>query len=171
MSDDSTLLNADIETGRALKRSGDEIGAIRHFEALAGRYPDHPRVIAELAYAYDFAGREEQALAPYRRALELGLPDDLLPGHLLGLGSTLRNVGQVEESVGVLRDAVARFPARADLKIFLALSLHSAGEPTAALVTLLDLVLASPGVELHGYERAARYYTDELAGRLDPQET
>jgi Flp pilus assembly protein TadD len=171
MKEDTEPLDAEIETGRALKRSGDEAGAIRHFEALSMHYPDHPRVIAELAYAYDFAGREEQAVAPYRRALELGLPEEMLPGHLLGLGSTLRNVGQVEESVRILRQAVARFPERADLRVFLALSLHSAGETTSALVTLLDLILASPGVDLHGYERAARYYTDELAGRLAPEET
>ena len=62
------------------------------------------------------------------------------------------------------------FPDRADLKVFLAFSLHSSGESTGALVTLLDLILASPGIELHGYERAARYYTDEVAGRLDPSE-
>jgi tetratricopeptide (TPR) repeat protein len=170
MADVDHKLDTEIEDGRVLKRSGDEEGAIRHFEALAARYPDHPLVQAELAYAYDFAGREAQAVAPYRRAIELGLPEDLLPGHLLGLGSTLRNVEQIEESARVLRQAVERFPDRADLKVFLALSLHSAGEQTAALVTLLDLILASPGVDLHGYERAARYYTDELAGRPDPEE-
>jgi Flp pilus assembly protein TadD len=170
MPEATTVLDAEIEAGRALKRSGDEEGAIRHFEALANRYPDDARVLAELAYACDFAGREEQAVAPYRRALEMGLPEEMLPGHLLGFGSTLRNVGQIEESVRVLREAVASFPDRADLKVFLALSLSSAGEPAEALVTLLDLILVSPGVDLHGYERAARYYTDELAGRLDPAE-
>ena len=168
--DEHPTLADEIAAGRALKQAGDEAGAIRHFARLVERYPDEARAHAELAYAYDFAGREEQAVGPYRRALALGLPEELLPGHLLGLGSTLRNVGQIEESVRVLREAVARFPDRADLKVFLALSLHGAGDPTGALATLLDLILAAPGIDLHGYERAARYYADELAGRLDPTE-
>ena len=166
MTEDAASFDDEIAAGHALKRAGDEEGAIRHFQRLVERRPEEPRAHAELAYAYDFAGWEEQAVAPYRRALELGLPEVHLPGHLLGLGSTLRNLGQIEESVRVLHDAVARFPDRADLKVFLAFSLYSAGEPATALVTLLDLILASPGIDLHGYERAARYYTDELAGRL-----
>jgi Flp pilus assembly protein TadD len=168
---DTTTFEDEIAAGQVLKRAGDEEGAIRHFERLVERYPNEAHAQAELAYAYDFAGWEEQAVAPYRRALELGLPAADLPGHLLGLGSTLRNVGQTEESVRVLEDAVARFPDRADLKVFLAFSRHSAGDHTSALVTLLDLIFASPAVELHGYERAARFYTDELAGRLDPTES
>jgi Flp pilus assembly protein TadD len=167
---DATSFEDEVAAGRALKRAGDEEGAIQRFQGLVERYPDEPRAHAELAYAYDFAGWEEQAVAPYRRALELGLPETDLPGHLLGLGSTLRNVGRFDESVRVLQEAVARFPDRADLKVFLAFSLHSAGEQTVALVTLLDVILAAPGIELHGYERAARYYTDDLAGRLDPEE-
>lgn len=166
--DDAQAFETEVAAGRALKQAGDEQGAIRHFQRLVERYPDDPLAHAELAYAYDFAGWEEAAVAPYRRALELGLPAHRLPGHLLGLGSTLRNVGQIAESVRVLEDAAARFPDRADLQVFLALSRHSAGDATGALVTLLDLILASPGVDLHGYERAIRCYADELAGRREP---
>ena len=168
--DDDTTFEDTVETGLALKRAGDLDGAIRHFQRLVERSPDDPLAHAELAYAYDFAGWETEAVAPYRRALELGLPEDLLPGHLLGLGSTLRNIGEIKESVRVLEHAHARFPDRADLRVFLALALHSAGDTTGALVTLLDLILASPGVELHGYERSAGYYVAELAGRLVPSD-
>src|SRR5688500_1911706 len=112
--DDTSSFEATVEAGRALKQGGDEEGAIRHFQHLVERHPDDPLAHAELAYAYDFAGWEDEAVAPYRRALELGLPEDRLPGHLLGLGSTLRNVGQIEESVRVLEHAHARFPDRAD---------------------------------------------------------
>ena len=167
--DDAQAFEAEVATGRALKQAGDVQGAIRHFQRLVEQYPDDPLAHAELAYAYDFAGWEEEAVAPYRRALELGLPAHRLPGHLLGLGSTLRNLGEIAESVRVLEDAAARFPDRADLQVFLALSRHSTGDATGALVTLLDLILASPGVDLHGYERAARYYADELAGRREPR--
>src|SRR5688500_3670946 len=89
--DATTTFESEVEAGRSLKQDGDEEGAIRHFQRLIARFPDDPLAHAELAYAYDFAGWEDEAVAPYRRALELGLPEDRLPGHLLGLGSTLRN--------------------------------------------------------------------------------
>ena len=41
-----------------------------------------------LAFEADSAGREEEALAHYRRAFELGVPDDQLAGASLGFGST-----------------------------------------------------------------------------------
>jgi Flp pilus assembly protein TadD len=159
--DDPTLEEA-IAAGQALAKAGDDDVAIDHFRRVVERYPDDARAWAEYAYSFDRAGREEEALAPYRRALELGLPGHYVPGHLLGLGSTLRNVGRQEEAVRVLGDAVARFPDVAALRVFLAFAQHSSGDSTGALLTLLDLILASPGVDLDGYERAIRLYADEM---------
>ena len=41
---------------------------------------------------------------------------------MLGFGSTLRNVGELEESEKVLREAVTRYPDDAALRVFLALT-------------------------------------------------
>ena len=89
----------------------------------------------ERAYALDSAGDEHGAIVEYERALEAGIPDDMLAKTLLGYGSTLRNVGRNDDSVRVLEDAVRRFPEHQALPVFLAFSLWTAGrrgDPGAA---------------------------------------
>src|SRR5689334_4864770 len=90
------------------------------------------------ACAHDQRGEEAEAIPDYERALALGLPPEERWQALLGLGSSLRNVGRHEESVRLLRAAVAEFPDQAALQAFLALALCSHGEGRAAVVTLLD---------------------------------
>lgn len=153
-----------VAAGRELAKAGDGAGSIAHFQGLVTEYPDEPRAWYELACSFDREGREEEAVAPYKRALALGLAEPDLQGALLGLGSTLRNVGAFDEAVQLLTDACERFPERADLRVFLAFARQSAGDGNGALATLLNLILESPGIDVHGYERAIRYYTDELQG-------
>ena len=74
------------------------------------------------AWEHDSAGREAEAVVEYRAAFEAGIDDEDLPGAMLGFGSTLRNVGELEESERVLREAVTRFPDNAALRVFLALT-------------------------------------------------
>ncbi len=116
----------------------------------------------ELASEHDSAGRESEAVQHYEAALRLGLPDDVLPGALLGYGSTLRNVGRFEESVSVLDEACSRFPEDHGLKAFRALALHSAGRERAGLADALELALDSGEPTIVRYERALRGYIGEL---------
>ena len=81
----------------------------------------------EQAFAYDREGFEAEAIPHYEQAIAAGLDDEHLAKAMLGLGSSLRNVDRVEESVRVLQDAVARFPDHHALPVFLAFSLWSAG--------------------------------------------
>ena len=116
-----------------------------------------------LAYEADTAGREEEALGHYRLAFELGVPDEELAAASLGFGSTLRNVGSLEESVGVLTEAVARFPEHRALRVFLAYALWSAGRQADAMRTLVAaLYVGEPAVELERYRRAITEYADDL---------
>ena len=116
-----------------------------------------------LAYAADSAGREEEALVHYRRAFELGVPDEELASASLGFGSTLRNVGSVDESVEVLSGAVERFPEHRALRVFLAYALWSAGRQADAMRALVDaLYVGEPAVELERYRRAIKGYADDL---------
>ena len=61
-----------IAQGEAMARAdrGDE--AIAFFHQMVERYPDEPRASFALAGAFDYLGREEDAVGPYRRAKELG---------------------------------------------------------------------------------------------------
>ena len=98
---------------------------------------------ALLAKAGERAARHEDAAAvpSYERALALGLSPDERYRTLLGLGSSLRNLGRHPEAVQVFRVAIAEFPEMAAPHAHLALALHANGDGRQALVTLLDLVL------------------------------
>jgi cyanophycin synthetase len=156
-------VNSEIEVGLALEREGTEQEAIEYFRQLAERYPDDARVRFEYAGAHDFAGNEAEAIPIYREAQRLGLGAAELRRLYVQLGSSLRNVGQHDEAVQVLTEGCSRFPDYPPLRIFRAFALHSAGQSQAAVVELLEILLAhsDPHV-LDGYTRAIRYYTDEL---------
>jgi hypothetical protein len=55
---------------------------------------------------------------------------------------------------------VAEYSDRAELRLFLALALRSGGREQNAFRLLGRLVLDE--ADLHGYDRAARYYLDHL---------
>lgn len=111
----------------------------------------------EQAFAYDREGFEAEAIPHYKRAIAARLEDEQLRKALLGLGSSLRNVDRVDESVEVLEDAVRRFPDDPALPVFLAFSLWSAGRGNEAVA-----LLARRLGEGTGYERAIGEYAADL---------
>ena len=116
----------------------------------------------EEACAHDREGREAAAAPLYEEALALGLGDPERPRALLGLGSTYRNLGRYDDAVRTLEAAVAAYPDLAELRLFLALALRSAGREPEAFRLLGELVVAH--ANLHGYERAATLYLAEVDG-------
>ncbi|MDX1992822.1 MAG: tetratricopeptide repeat protein [bacterium] len=157
-------INAAIERGLELEKEGNEQQAIDYFLALAEQYPDHPRVRFEVAGAYDFAGREAEAVPHYRRAYELGVTDEYLLYYHIQLGSTLRNIGQFEEALELLRQGSERFPDDRAMRAFYALALFSAGRAGDALAEVLTITLDVPDF-YPAYRRALRYYADEVRGK------
>ena len=111
----------------------------------------------ERAMAFDREGHEAEAIPHYERAISAGLEDEQLQKAMLGLGSSLRNVDRVEESVRVLEDAVERFPDHRALPVFLSFSLWSAGRRAHALA-----LLARRLGDGSGYERAIGEYADDI---------
>jgi tetratricopeptide (TPR) repeat protein len=114
------------------------------------------------AWEHDSAGREQEAVAEYRAALEAGVDDEDLLGALLGFGSTLRNVGELEESERVLREAVTRFPEHAALRVFLALTRWSREDAAGAFRELVEALFRADAPGMERYERAIRGYSAEL---------
>jgi cyanophycin synthetase len=135
--------------------------AIDHFNLLAAQYPENQYIVLHLAGAYDSAGREEEAVAPYRIALAAGLsePEDLRAR--IQLASTLRNVGEHDEAVQILTKVCAENPEHRAARAFLAVALTSAGHADQAVSELLDLLLTNPG-PLEAYQRSLRWYADDL---------
>lgn len=130
---------------------------------LAERHPHHARVLYELGGAYDTAGEEASAVGLYERALNGGLSGDLRLRCLLQYGSTLRNLGRIEESLAVFRRARSEFPGSLALAAFEALSLHAARRADAALASILRLLadhVDDPGLDR--YRPALRGNADYL---------
>jgi tetratricopeptide (TPR) repeat protein len=134
--------------------------------ARAAGQPDDVEARIAAAYALDRAGREEEAIHHYDAAWALGVPDERRRRFLVGYGSTLRNVGRLEESLALLGEASTADPGYAPYKVFLALALHSSGESCAAMATLFEAILdMAGGASLDGYERAIAFYQRELLDR------
>lgn len=118
----------------------------------------------EIGGEHDSAGRADEAIPHYERALALGLRAELVPQALLQLGSTLRNVGRNDEAIELFDDAVARFPDHAALRLFRAFALATAGRDREALVDILDLARTRiDAPEIDRYRRSLENYTRELA--------
>jgi len=129
---------------------------------LATRYPDHVDVRMEAAYACESVGEELTAIEHYDAAWALGIPDDEGAAFAASYGATLSALGRLDEAVAILGEAVQRYPDYAPLKAFLAVALYSHGHPTAAMATLLQLLLeVTRDDQLDGFESAlAQVQTD-----------
>jgi len=115
----------------------------------------------EAASARDFLGLEPEAAPLYRRALELGLDDRRRPQAIIQLASTLRNLGQLDESVSLLEAQLAVHPDdrwAGPAKAFLALALVSRGDERRASSVALDAL----GAYLPAYGSSVRAYAAEL---------
>lgn len=159
---DAKLLKA-IQTARDL-RHDDELEASQELLLdLMAEHPDEPLVLFEVGGSYDVLGEEESAIPYYRKAIDAGLADGELQECLVCLGSSLRVVGETEEAVEVLEQAVADFPERRSSRAFLALAYLSDGRADQAVAALLDLLLdTTEDDDILSYRDALEYYRDEL---------
>jgi thioredoxin-like negative regulator of GroEL len=130
---------------------------------LDARHPNVPEINFQLAWSCDVLERAAEALPYYEKAIALGLPPNELSGALIGLGSTLRLLGQLERSAEVLRSGQAQFPDNPEFAVFLALTLHQQGRAAEALQLVLETLCATaedPG--LTAYQRAIRHAAAKL---------
>ncbi|MFK4762258.1 tetratricopeptide repeat protein [Microbacterium sp. ZW T5_45] len=137
---------------------------IARIDALAAeRGADDARAEFERAGARDSAGREAEAVVLYRRALGLGLDEVHRPQAVIQLASSLRNLGEYDEALALLRTERQRHPDgpyRDAVAVVEALTLASAGKPAKGLsVALLALVPHLPR-----YHRSMTAYAREIAG-------
>jgi len=117
----------------------------------------------ELGGEHDSAGREQEAIPHYERALELGLPEELVPRCLLQLASSLRNAGRADDALATFDDAVARYPDDAALPLFRAFLLADLGREREALVSVLHLARTRiDAPEIRRYARSLEGYTNDL---------
>ena len=118
----------------------------------------------ERALAHDRSGREREAIPHYRSALAAGgLTVEEEQEALLGLGSSLRVLGEYEPACEVLVAAHERFPEYRAFEPFLAMTLLNLGrhdEATELLLRCLAETSADPSVSR--YRRALLAYAPRL---------
>lgn len=156
-------MNEDLQEALALRQSGQHEEARELLLELVDRYPDDAQIQYQTAAVHDALGYEREAIPFYERALELGLPEPVQSGAILGMGSTWRTLGEYDRAEVVLRDGVDAFPDMRAMDVFLAMTLYNQGKHQEAMQRLL-LVLADTSEDdsIRGYERAIRYYADRL---------
>jgi len=141
-----------------------DLDVVAAIDALvAERAPDDATALFEAAGARDYAGLEAEAEPLYRRALELGLDEQLVPRAVIQLASTLRNLGRVDEAIGMLERQLHAHPAdewTGPSAAFLALCLVSRGDERDAA----SVALAALADYLPVYGNSVRDYAIELAG-------
>jgi hypothetical protein len=130
-------------------------------DRLAAELPaGDPRGPFQRAGAYDSTGHPDLAVPLYRRALDLGLTGSERRRAVIQLASSLRNLGQVAESVALLTAEVDAGSDELDgaVRAFLALALADAGrEREAVSVALTALVPHLPR-----YQRSVTNYAADL---------
>lgn len=141
----------------------------RHQEALdllmelAVEYPDNPVVQYKTACAYDYLGRERDAVPHYIAAIRNELPGSDLRSAYLGLGSTYRTLGQYAESKQTLLEGLSRFPDADEMKVFLAMTLYNLGEHHQAVSSLVKLITETTSDEnILNYGRAILFYAEDM---------
>jgi predicted Zn-dependent protease len=160
----TTTLDDELAAIAALRKAGDHEGAHARAVVVAGEHPDDVRAVLAAGGTCDRLGFEHDAIGYYDRANELGIPDETRQDFTIWYGSTLRNVGRIEESVARLAEGTTVYTEDAAMRAFLALALHDAGHETLALATMLEaaIVAAARPEGFRGYERALATYQTEL---------
>lgn len=129
---------------------------------LAIEHPKDPEILYQCAWTHDGLGLEKEAVEFYERAIANGLHGDDLAGAYLGLGSTLRGLGDYKKSVAILEKGVATFPSHKALKTFLAMALYNNGRAKEAVSGLLTLLTETSDPSIAEFKRAILFYAEDL---------
>ncbi|QEE61910.1 tetratricopeptide repeat protein [Salinibacterium sp. dk2585] len=116
------------------------------------------RAAFELAGMYDSMGFEAEAGAEYERALELGLDEARHAQLAVQYGSTLRNLGRLDEAIAILSAAPTHESTGSAPRVVLALALHSVGRKDEALRVAIEAQIDT----LPRYQRSMRNYAAAL---------
>jgi hypothetical protein len=135
---------------------------LSRMEELVSELPtDSPVAAFELAGAFDATDHTELAVPLYRQALELGLDGPRRRQAVIQMASSLRTLGQVSDSIALLRAERESGSDELDdaVSAFLALALVDSGHEREAL----SLALTALSRHLPMYQRSVAGYAAELA--------
>ena len=108
-------------------------------------------------------GLESEAIPYYEDAIDQGLEgEDLLECYIC-LGSVQRVIGDSQEAVDSLEDAIERFPEDNSAKAFLALAYYSNEQHSESVRLLLEILLSTTeDDQIKLYADTLDFYKDNL---------
>ena len=133
----------------------------RRVESLADELgPGDAVALFERAGSWDSTARSDLAVPLYREALAAGLSGTRRRRAVIQLASSLRNLGEVEESVALLREELDEGSDELDDAVcaFLALALADAGQEREAV----SRALTALAPHLPRYQRSLAEYARQL---------
>lgn len=155
--------DSELEAAVKLREQGDVEGARTRLLALADARPGDPAVLYQCAWAHDAAGKERAAVEFYERALAAGLAGEDRAGAWLGLGSTLRGLGEYPRAIAALDRGASEHPDDPAIAVFRAMALYNSGRGKEALADVLRLLADTTADDrIARFARAIRLYAEDL---------
>jgi tetratricopeptide (TPR) repeat protein len=146
-----------------LRLAGDLPKACAVLLGLVAEYPADPVVNYQCAWIHDRLGLEREAVRYYEKALDSGLKGDDRAGAYLGLGSTLRGLGQYPKALAVLDSGVKEFPDHRPLRVFRAMALYNGKRGKESVSELLKILAETTAdSEILAFKRAILFYAEDL---------
>ena len=139
---------------------GEEEFRAKMDEVVAEVPADSPVAAYERGSAFDSTGHSDKAVPLYREALDHGLDGPRRRQCVIQMASSLRNMGEVEESVAALTAERDRASDELDdaISAFLALALVDAGRDREAV----SVALTALAPHLPRYQRSVTNYARDL---------
>ncbi|MBS2773098.1 tetratricopeptide repeat protein [Anoxybacillus rupiensis] len=144
------------------RREGDLQKAYHLLIPLEKTEVDNPFIHLEIGFTLDAMGKEEEAIHYYEKALSLGLPAEQRCVALLCLGSSLRNIGKLDDAKHILKTAMDEFPNHIGIHCFYALAQYHAGEHGQSVRTLINAILLLSPESVKPFTQSLQYYVNEL---------
>lgn len=152
-----------IDIAIGLRKGGKSEQALEVLLPLLKEHTRDPLLNYQIAWTYDFLGREREAVSHYEIALSDGLSGEDRRGALLGLGSTYRCLGSYDKSLAIFDKAIAEYPEFRAFKVFRALTLHNLGRFTDSTSQLLiELIETTSDSSIKSYSSALSFYSNKL---------
>ncbi|QTD40219.1 M48 family metallopeptidase [Sporosarcina sp. Te-1] len=125
--------------------------------------PQNAYLNYQCAWSFDCLGEEAKAVSYYEKAIQGKLAAVDLENAYVGLGSTLRALGEYEKSKDIFHEALGRFPDHQALHIFYAMTLYNVNEYQTAMEILLKCIATTSSDQtIQNYKRAIHFYSDKL---------
>lgn len=155
-------MQEEIMEALRLRKQGELLLSNQQFLKMLESFPDDANLLYQSAWSYDLLGEERKAVSLYEKAIQKGLKEGL-DGAYIGLGSTLRTLGEYEKSKAVLVEGINLFPDNGALVAFLTMTLYNLEEHELAMNHLLRLLVnTSRDESVTAYRGAIHFYREQL---------